>query len=476
MATTTDSTHRGSRRRSFWRYLTLFVFFVAGALALVILIVSSWLAIRDARAHSQLQQEVERLKTAGLPYDDASLAEYYAQLSSPENVDRWQEILAVVDSPEFATPAQEFGPWKESGQRIPFAGEPWPAEAETLLFLDQWADLRSDAEQLALQDRTVRFPIEFDSVDTQLPEINQLREVARLIKLHGQVAIRSKESAATRDAILSIFGCARAMEGQPFLVSQVVRASLENTAMDELRCAVQANVLDTEDLERIQARIEKRISLEKVWQISINGERASGLPLFTDPKKYADYLEEDHVPVPPWRSRDALAFLKEIEEDLAVPTQDLHDFDVATQEVVKQSAQLDATLLGWFDTMMTQVVSPPVGALATIFAENELFARRAILGIGIRLYEDEHGTLPESLSQLSELGIDASKLTQIDGKPFEYRRNEDGAVLWGVITQIESSDAAQEDSPAEPAATEYPSTDPTDLWSRNSVWHFPPSR
>ena len=59
--------------------------------------------------------------------------------------------------------------------------------------------------------------------------------------------------------------------------------------------------------------------------------------------------------------------------------------------------------------------------------------RIAVLGLGIRKFERGKGRLPEDLNELIEVDIDPSKLRPLGGRPYGYRKADDGeAVLWGI--------------------------------------------
>lgn len=474
MATAHDSIAPKARRPMMVRLARWFLWAI-GLLVILLVAFLIWLMVRDRVANAQLQEQIGALKTAGLPYDNQSLGEYYARqvgehAGDEGHPERWVAVLTSV--PGFSQAADRIEP----GGRLPPAPEPWPDEAQVREFLHDCSELRNTARQLALQDRQVRLPINLNSHPPEATLLPELRRLARLFCLEAQVAVRNRNSADARDAILAIFGCGRAIEGQPLIVSQMVGTAFESMATEQLRHALEANLFETEDLRRLLARIEKRPSLETVWTISMNGERAAMLPAFTG------HPEESQQPgraaprvAAPLRSRDALAYVQFIDQAVAVPADDLNEFCAGMLEL-EESMEAKAYSSNWltrFDTALTTSAMPMFSATKVVFVQREMLARLATLGIGVRLYEDKHGTLPDKLDQLSDIGLDVSKLTPLGDKPFGYRNEAEQAILWGFSVRHRTS------TPDEPPAVLDRSDEAVTRESMEAkesgqwVWKFP---
>ena len=88
----------------------------------------------------------------------------------------------------------------------------------------------------------------------------------------------------------------------------------------------------------------------------------------------------------------------------------------------------------------------------------------AALAIGLRLYEDRHGKLPNSLNDLSDLPMDLKPLGRTKELSFGYRLEGSNAKMWGGSYQDVFS------IPAEPPVIEVgePDTSMKELW----LWEF----
>ncbi|MGN6546447.1 MAG: hypothetical protein ACTHK7_15440 [Aureliella sp.] len=477
MAPASSPTAQKKRRPLIVR-MAVWALYALGVVGVLLVSVLIWLVVRDRIANSQLQQRVAELKEAGLPYDVPSLAQYYERLMVEHGADqrdseRWLDML-TVKLPPLAEDAEEAGLWKFVDEPIPPPSQPWPEEAKTQTFLDTWAKLRGEARQLALEDRVVPLPIDFEARPPEFALIAQMRQLWRLFAVEAQVAIRKRDSAATRDAILAIFGCSRAIQWHPLFVPQLMSIADEDLAGEQLRYALEADVLSTDDLKLIQARIDKRQSFAEAWKISIYGERGSALPAF---RVIGEDVQQARGAPPraffSLRSRDALTFVQFVDQAAALATDDLNEFYAGLTELDKtmwEKHYYKNSLARW-DAMLTFLWMPAFAATRDSFVRREMLARQATLGIGLRLYEDEHGALPEKLEQLSELGLDLSQLTPIGDKPFGYRRDESHATLWSFSLLQHKS------TPAEPPSIDESSGDATEQRraeeNRRWVWEFP---
>ena len=53
-------------------------------------------------ARRSLEEKLDQLAAKGIPIDDASMAEFYHQHSSADNVDRWIGVLDTLSSKSFS--------------------------------------------------------------------------------------------------------------------------------------------------------------------------------------------------------------------------------------------------------------------------------------------------------------------------------------------------------------------------------------
>lgn len=460
--TNDESADEQLESRRFWRRVRRFVLYPLLSLLLLVAITVGWLSARNAAARKQVDDLVEQMRAQGLPYDNASLSAYRDRMTSTKDLTEWLQVLTTVESDEFRQSSKDLYPWDDA--EAPLPGDPWPEQEDAQAFLEQWQELLQRAQRLAQADVKRRTPLNTDGIHTILDWETKVRQLARLFQLQAAEAIYRRDSAATRDALLSLLGSARSVEGQPIIVGQLIAVAAESIAIEQLQRALEFNVLNAEDLKRVRERLEQRTAWQTFWQLGIAGERALLLPAFVDTDRY---LGEDARPFSlplPWRARDELSFLQLTNRSAELPTEDLAKFRDANQALNEELGQLfrKGNWTTHFDNMITNLVLPAYGAYGEALVQREMRCRLAVLAIGVREYQAKFGKLPDALEDLSQIGIDATKLTPPGGKPFGFRKLDSSVALWGF--QSRTIESTPDDPPD--------ITAPDHQWDRMWLWQM----
>jgi hypothetical protein len=300
-------------------------------------------------------------------------------------------------------------------------------------------------KQLEPDAKPVRFLTEFNSMNTLLPQTQNIRQAARMLLLNGQVAVFDRNSVKARLNIEALLGCSRTIAGEPMLVSQLVRVAITGMGVGLLRSALEQDVLSEKDLMALLPRVMDGINISPLWKTAMQGERALLLPLFEKPE-----LINEVFRWLPGRSIDALHYLDLIEQILSVPDGDFDQFREGLMKV-EQDFRLkhDGPLLQKFDSAVTSAAAPAVAAAGAAYIREATQRRMAAIAIGIRLYEKRIGEMPASLDELKslelgELKLDPAALRPPGGKPFGYKVEEEQVLLWGFDFNQTSA------TPAEP--------------------------
>ncbi|MEQ1825224.1 MAG: hypothetical protein ABL921_04735 [Pirellula sp.] len=416
-----------------------------GPFALGLAMVGAWF-VRESVASSRLAARVAVLKANGLPVDDATMKSYYDARTDPSDSNAWNNIFATISSPEF-TQASAKMPYLGNVPDVPGNGE-WENETEVRGFLHDWKQLHDQVTSLTKNAHVVRFPIQFDSVNTLLPHVQQSRTVARLIKLYGQVALRDRDSKRIREAVEALMEVSW-LANEHLLISDLVKMAIDSMSIGLLKQALEQDAIETADLEKLLPLIQSSKDVSAAsWKAMFVAERGIALPAY---KK-----------MPMGRSSDANYYLDMVESYMEVPTDGIDKFRT---EVKKREAMFlnkaNASWLSQMDSVVTQLAASNLSSVAEAFVRVAVEHRIATLAIGIRLFEDKHGKLPMSLAELSEFSIDSRDLLPVGKKPFGYRVQNDGAILWGFELK------ENEITPDEPPIL---SSEPTDTIDNRWIW------
>lgn len=448
--------------RRFWRRVRVFVLYPLLCLMLLTVGIVGWLTARDAAAEKQVAAQIELLREQGLPYDNSSMAAYHDRLTTTKDLDEWLQVLSSVDADDFKVPAKLLYPWNDTPAPVP--GEEWSEQEMSRAFLAQWRGLLDAAQRLAQTDLIRRLPLRMDSISTQLPWYEKVRQLARVFQLQAADGIYRRHSKQSSDAILNLLGTARSMEGEPILIGQLVCIATEGMAFEQLQRAVELNVLDEDDLRRVKRRLELRSPWHNGWRVGLHGEIGMALPVFDEP---ARYLGNDFGPWlarVPWRGHDKLAFLEITNKNLELPTQDLTTFRDASRRLNQEIEERfrKHKLRSGFDETISSLLLPAYGAYGEAMLQREMRSRLAILGLAVREFQAKFGKLPDALDDLKQVGTDPAQLAPPGPKPFGFRKLDSSVALWGF--QSRNNDTTPDDPPDV--------TDENHQWDRMWLWQM----
>ena len=386
-----------------------------------------WWMGRNAAAQAKLDEKVIALSDRGMPVDDRTMTEFHATLTDDLNTARWLEVIQLVESKEMNDLVRNF-PVMGIGPEIPAFGQPWEQQDEVAAFLDKFKTTVDEIHVIAKSDVPVRFPIDFQSFDTLLPNAQGMRGVARLLMLEHAVAIRTADSQREFDAINSILGTSIALRGEPIVVSTLVSIALHGIAVSTIQESCEHGNLTDAQLKALDDRLRIFDDYKAEFRNALAGERAMALPVFQDPGR-----AQQDMPNIGARPIDALYYLSLIgsleeasDNDLNGIIQAGTDFQIKLEELAESQG-----MLGKFDTILTSLVTPAMGAITNAFVRDGMSNRLTRLGIGVRRYQLAKGAYPATLADLEEIGIDTSSLNALDDNPFGYSVADGKVTLWG---------------------------------------------
>lgn len=463
----TEDSQVGRSRKGCWLYLLGIVFGMPILLIGLVLLIFGW---RDATAGNRLQQRLDAIRSEDLPVDDASMQTYYNSLTTTKQTADWLAVLEELQSQEFRESiagVPVFDGQIESDSQFVAAGESWQYEAATRKFLDRWSGLYRKAIQLSIDAEPTRWPIEFDSFNTNLQNTQEMRSVARLMYLDGHLALYDRDSGGVRRDVLALSRLPRVLEGEPFLVSQLVAVAIGSMGVELFREGIEQGVLDTGDIARLLREYEAKTTAGTVWKRSIIGERGMAMPVFSDPSRLGNSSAMAW-----FRNNDANSALDIYERAIEASAEDPEELLTNTQALDTWMEEQfgSMNLLERFDNALSQMLTPAMAAGGRAFARTVVQHRLAIVAGGVRMFEQETGKFPEDLSELSKYGIDPSQLQPPGGKPFGYRVEDGEAVVWGFPITVGDVSSTPEEPPS--LAPGERNRAINELW----VWRLEPSK
>ncbi|GAA4455603.1 hypothetical protein [Novipirellula rosea] len=449
-------------RRHYWKIAILLC--VLGIPILLCSGTATWWFARQEIAAGKLASERAEIVARGLPIDNESIAEFRSERMSHKLSDRWMRLLDQFETEAFL----------KSCEGVPIVGvtEDEPSVAldspnkyqdDIERFLEQWAGLRAELHEITEGSGAIWTEIEFDSFATLLPRVHSTRSAARLLSLEFKDAVRRDDREQAFHSIMATIGVARSLESEPILVATLVHLAISGMALDDLKLAVERDLFNEEQLLRLLDQLKSFDDFGTKYRLAIAGERAMSQPVFDNPGQLMDEGNESNLGA---RPIDALAALEFLEQAESIPTDNLTDFmvDADAFETHVDRQFKDAGWLQRWDTIMTSLTVPAVGAYATAIVRNTMQMRIAKLAIGLRLFQKPRSHWPDSLEKLSvsSIGVELGPTEPIGDKPFGYRVENETAELWGFLP--ENASDSTPDSPPDPISVPENQRDQVDYW------------
>ena len=402
---------------------------------------TTWWIIRTTAARS-LNEKLSSLAAKGLPIDDASTAMFHRELTSAEHLDEWLTVLNTLASKDFVSSCSSL-PIVGSGESsIPLPGEPWQEEAQAEQFMQQYSTVMKSLLELSQDNGPVRFPLEFNSVNTLLPNTQNMRAAARILQLESILAARVGDAEREFRAINGIIGCALANRGEPFFVSQLVSFAIHGIAIRDIQSAAESNRLTAEQLAKLRARLSPFSDIRSPFITSLKGELGTATTALRNPGMQEGLLDK------PFASASKLIFhsglgdrtarkhAERLEAALEIQTEDLQSFLADCENWVQQNDS--GSLVRRLEDSLGQYCSPGLSNFSTTLVRTKMSNDLAILAIATRQFEFANGHLPAGLLELESQGLDLTQFHCLDRNLPGYVRNESTtsdsdasrAILW----------------------------------------------
>ena len=441
--TSQQSTSIRHRRRWLALLISLPIALVAIAVAV--------LAFIEYRSSREVSAEIARLRAAGEPVDNQSMASWFWANTSQEGTAAWREILVAVDqitARGFVNTLPILGTSELPDDLVP--GGEWADEPRIAEFLQEVQPLLAQIEQAARYPTPVWQPIAFDSFQTLLPDIQSSRAIMRLCQLEFQHALYHQDTERIARALAGMQATAAAFEWDMCMVSDLVGIALRGIHRNSIRQALTHNGWQLSEIDGLLAQVSQPRDVTARWQRIVAGERGMTLALLQGDRRTREALltQEQAGAVATWlslpsateRYLDQMAAMQQLADDGVVG---LSDRAKAFERQSLSSAK------GRFEDVLIRLFQPAIEAMARAYERDELDRRLTRTAVGIKRYQLVEGHWPAQLSDLTAVGLDARDWTALQAGPFGYRIEDDGAVVWAYEHSRSDVPARIPDQPPE---------------------------
>lgn len=417
----------GQRRKKFlWRLI-----FSIFAVPFLLLCLATFLfrvgyTIRENSGRQAMNVELEKLVSEGLPVDDKSIEELYGSRTSNEHVEDWLRLLATIESPDMndafaGIPLLDRTVDDELAYRQSYARD-WMYAQVCTAFSDKQQELISRIRQLAEEPTPTHFPIYWESLETRLPEVQNTRQVARILYVDAHVGLHNRESGRVVKDVVSLYSLTRQVDAVPCCVSRLTGMAIRRMGLEILQRSIEVDLLKDEELHQLDQLLQGYSEIGDRYRAMIGEELGIDLPVYTNPT----IAMKSKKPIPA-RGYDAVYFISLMRRAMQLETEPWSEFYDSTLALEAELAAENG-FLPKADHMLTHLLLPSLSGLAASCINEAQWHRLARLAIAVRLHAHQSQSLPVTLDALP--GQDQT-LHPMGTEPFGYKTTKDGSILWG---------------------------------------------
>lgn len=408
---------------------------IFGVLTLLLILAISGLLIawgvRESGDRKILRDKYAALRARGAPVDNASLTRWYQSMTDATDVAAWQSIFSEMRS-------QEFSQWCTG-----VAGLDSQTEKAERNLIENTELLRRRIRELAARRVPIQFVKSFDSINTQLPHLQDLKRVQQLLAIEFHAALIDREPQTCYSTINAMLGVAQLCSKEPLFVSQLANIVLHEQALRTIHQAIEQDVLNEEQIDQLlRTMSSEEIALHRLPQMA-QGERSAMIEVAENLVKYpgfdmTSYSERTPLELLVQTTNRDIVHLLEFYE--AVENFDVWDIDVLQFQSLEHSKEIDNRVRSaetWekTDWAITARLTPSVITMVEALLLNAVQERLIRTALAMRLYQKRFGRYPEDLESLKGVGFDSDRWKPWGGKPFGYRVCDGEVILWGTHPQ-----------------------------------------
>lgn len=414
---------RPSRRRR-WLLLLVMLPIVTGLIAVAVL------GYGEYRSHREVRAEIARLRAAGEPVDNETLALWFQAGTSQEGTAAWRDVLSAVEQVSTGETVNAFpiiGLGKLPEPLVP--GGDWPDEPRIAEFLQEVRPLIKQIEQAGRYPAPVWQPIGFDGFSTLLPELQSSLSIIRLLQLEVQDALYHGDTERALRGLAGMQATAAAFDWDCCIVADLVGIALRSIHHDAIRKSLADTDWDAPQLDQLLAQVQQPRDVVVRWRRICAGERAMLLALLRGNGAELDGM----LPRRGTRYAAALLLLPSAKEkylDVMAAFQQIGEPGVMGMTARVQQLEREVALSDRRRFDLTALFLPAMSAVAAAYEREELRRRLTRTALGVKRYRVSEGRWPARLSDLAVVGLEPKDWTALQAGPFGYKIEGGDAVLW----------------------------------------------
>ena len=383
------------------------------------------LAAAPAITNYLVERERDRIRAAGEPLTCADLVQSLPA-GTPNAADVYQQAFDALDRTEEEEEltglwsAQELPPdWVESMR--PIVEKNW----EYFALLEEAAGIEACV-----------FPVEWERrADAEERHLGYLRTTVRMVTARALVLASDGEADAALECCALVPAMAQHLSGEPVIVGQLVRYAIISIGIRAVEQVLNRCDPSPEALRGLRDRFGD-VELSESFRHAVRGERAwLRESLFGTAREasggatgWAAYVIDFQL------NNDERLFLQTMQEQMEALELPWPEAKQKAEAAAEEAQDLPPGLY-----LLGASLMPRLGH----FAESCRLAGSRLdvcrIGLALRAYKADYGSYPDSLDDLAQAGWEVPR-DSFTGKPYQYRREGNGFMVWGVGRDLDDDD------------------------------------
>lgn len=373
----------------------------------------------------EVESRIAKLKMRGVPTDISTLDTCSSDLqaSLSENA-AWLRVFWHVSSDEFKSQCDGVYPFTQTQEPCGDVERMRQARFQRAL-LDRNAEFLANFHHLVAQSPSEPKYI----VDESLPSQSYLTELSYLMSLldcEMQVCIADRKPSRVLTCLQSQFNLLNVSPDNLSEFSFIHRVHSEVSTLANIKTALNANVLESTQIARLIDNVREFNDLSAYWQRMVDHQRAWAISMLQMEISFQRFKWGPDKVRAPVSNADLLNLLDSMER--------YENIDLSNWESTKNNLEFIEERLS--NEIASDYVFDSLRLCAQSFVYTRSMRHHAILACALKLYQLQHGSYPESLNQLFNVGIDQAQYLCLGQMPFGYQRHGQTAYLWGPIQRF----------------------------------------
>lgn len=423
-----ESTPRSPKQVKTWIWLAL-------AMVMVVLLLSALIGAWQYSASLRVDAELAKIRQLGEPASVRELETFYSIADGEQNVTSlWLAGFEGLDDKDAYVLAGAL-PWVGTGDetKVPQPGEPWAELASAEAYLKKFESQLGNLHAAARAGGKARYATDFSKgIAMLLPHVQKLRGAYRLLMLEATCRAQRGDAHGAAIAIDTMLKLAASLEGEPILISNLVRIACNGMARQQLSQLLPQVEFAELDLAMLQDDLA-RIDDLAVFRRAILGERVLGLTVFSQDGP-ADALGNDAPPgayLSITRRADCACYLNLMGKYVAATklpwpkmVLGLDQAELDLKSIIGQGG-----VMGKMKYPLTALLVPALRAAANSTGTSLSQNRAATSALAVQRFRLRQGRLPTTWQELVPEFLSEVPVNPVDGLPLVLTVKDDECLV-----------------------------------------------